>query len=99
MEEITKTRYLSDSLKMELLDDALDFTFENTGPAFDDTPNNTEEQILEAGFKRLEVKFQTKYEDECTEQKRLWKENCIYDITEDLFHSTLERAYRNFYRK
>ena len=47
----------------------------------------------------MEDKFQAKFKEECSEQERLWKINCVCDITEDLFHSTLERSYRNFFRK
>ena len=100
MEVLTERRTLSEGLKMELMDDALDFAFGCAEDAFNDMPIYfCEERILNQAFLRLEVKFQDKYKEECSDQKETWKENQMYDVTDDLFHSALSRAYRNFFRK
>ena len=99
MKELSQRRTLTDGLKMELMDDAMDFAFGYADRAFEDMPFDTEEQIQDQAFRRLELKFKNKFEEECIEQKKLWKINTLYDITDGLFHSTLDRAYRNLYRK
>ena len=98
IEELSKRRKLSHGLKMELMDDALEYAFKSTDIVFEELSVDSEEKTLVDVFELLELKFKNKFDEECSEQIKLWTENRLYDVTDGLFSSTLDGAYRNFFR-
>ena len=98
MEELSKRQRLSQSLKMELMDEAIDDSFNSTDQVFDELPLEAEEEILDSAFESLNSNFENNFEEKCSDQLRIWKENRLDDVTNGLFHSTLDGAYRNFFK-
>ena len=98
LDQLSKQRELSEDLQMEVMDDALDSTFNFEDADFNSMSFDSEDNILDDAFKELELKYKTNFDEECAEKQRIWKDITMYDITDGLFDSKLDRAYRNFFR-